>query len=133
MGIKAKNLLNAVRTLTVAVNYFDDGKPCEGQIIIHHRVITPELWEQLRSRWQPAVSDVQTPESQTENQDASPPLKSRNDLVEELLYLVTAWDVEGDDGQPLPVNEENLNKIDYLILQAIDRAIIEYTFPKKTT
>jgi hypothetical protein len=116
--IKAKHLLNPTNKLTVVVKYEEGGEIVEGSLTVHHRILTPELWGQI------------TEKSKTKKADAK---EAKDSLVSELLALLVSWDVEGEDGKPLPITEENLRRMDYKILKEINVAIFAYTFPNVTT
>ena len=123
MGIQAKHLLDRTNALTVTVTYEENGQQVEGALTVRHRVLTPELWAQLKTG---------KPEAKKKPKDSALP-EERDSLVSELLALVTEWDVEGEDGKPLPITEETLRRIDYLLLKEINKAIFAYTFPNLTT
>lgn len=124
MGIKAKHLLDRTNTLTVAVSYEESGETKEGAITVKHRVLTPAISAKL----------TQTkPKPEGAKDGDKPKAKTKDGLVIELLELLTEWDVEGEDGKPLPITEETLGRIDYKVLREIDTAIYRYTFPNLTT
>lgn len=117
--MKSKHLLNRTNSITVTVSYEEEGEKKEDALNVRHRVLTPELWAKIKPG--------QSPNEQNGNG------QTKDTLVTEMLELLTEWDVEGEDGQPLPINEDTLGRIDYVILKEINRAIFAYTFPNVTT
>lgn len=117
--MKSKHLLNRTNLITVAISYEEDGEKKEDALTVRHRVLTPELWARIK------------PGQNVNEQNGNG--HTKDTLVAEMLELLTEWDVEGDDGAALPINEETLGRIDYVILKEINRAIFAYTFPNVTT
>lgn len=128
MGIKAKYLLNRISALTVTVSYEEDGAVKDGAITVRHRCLTPELSAKLTQGKAQTARDGSDDEEQGEVK-----ANAKDALVVELVQLLVNWDVEGDDGAPLPISEETLSRLDYKVLREIDAAIYRYTFPNSTT
>jgi len=123
MGIKAKHILDRTNVLNITVNFEEDGQIKEGSLTVRHRILTPDLWDRIKTK------STSKDDSGDEHSEA----EAKDGLISELLLLLTGWDVEGEDGNPLPIAEETLKRVDYRLLKEINTAIVAYTFPNATT
>lgn len=100
MPISLANIKNDKRTVTV--NYFGD--TCE--VTYKPSALTPTVENELREAEDNSV------------------------LIDTLCDMLTAWDVLGEDGAPLPIEVKVLNSLPNALLGAIMQGCREDMLPK---
>ena len=58
-------------------------------------------------------------------------IMEKDDFVDQLLDLIERWDLEDDDGTPVPVTKETLEELPMPVLMSIFDAIIEHARPDR--
>jgi hypothetical protein len=109
MAIELSSLVEPTRKLSLNVTLADGDQTTELPLQIHYRGITPALLAQL---------DQKADET--------------NSLAGQLALIITDLGIV-KDGQPVPVSEELLGKIEVRVLRQIYQAIFDRAMPKKTT
>ena len=54
----------------------------------------------------------------------------RHYLIEEMRRLLVEWDIT-EDGQPVPIDEESLERLPLEFLNAVSRAILDEMYPNR--